>query len=87
MFFKHQILITIPFFRTTSKSKDLGEPLIVHIPKKVSKGQNLKVVFLYSTSAKCSALQWLSPAQTCGGIHPYLFSQFRLENFKIEFGI
>jgi leukotriene-A4 hydrolase len=29
----------------------------------------------YRTSPEASALQWLAPAQTRGGVHPYLFSQ------------
>src|ERR1700690_3004051 len=29
----------------------------------------------YRTSHEASALQWLSPAQTRGGVQPYLFSQ------------
>ena len=34
-----------------------------------------QVVITYATSPEASALQWLEPAQTDGGKHPYLFSQ------------
>ncbi len=33
------------------------------------------ITIAYQTSPDASALQWLAPAQTDGGIHPYLFSQ------------
>ena len=33
------------------------------------------MVVRYRTSPQAEALQWLSPAQTAGGAHPYLFSQ------------
>ncbi len=33
------------------------------------------VAITYETSPEASALQWLEPAQTDGGRHPYLFSQ------------
>jgi aminopeptidase N len=33
------------------------------------------VTITYRTSPEASALQWLAPAQTQGGAHPYLFSQ------------
>ncbi len=29
----------------------------------------------YSTSPEATALQWLDPAQTAGGVHPFLYSQ------------
>ena len=33
------------------------------------------ITIRYRTSPDASALQWLAPAQTNGGVHPYLFSQ------------
>lgn len=34
-----------------------------------------KVTIAYRTSPHASALQWLTPEQTSGGMHPFLFSQ------------
>ena len=34
-----------------------------------------RLVILYHTAPDASALQWLEPAQTAGGVEPYLFSQ------------
>jgi leukotriene-A4 hydrolase len=38
-------------------------------------GPTRAVRIRYRTSPDASALQWLEPAQTAGGTHPYLFSQ------------
>ena len=48
----------------------LGRALAIDLP-----ADRTTVVVAYSTSAQADALQWLSPAQTAGGVHPYLFSQ------------
>ncbi len=48
----------------------MGERLRVELPKGAK-----SVVVRYRTSPDASALQWLEPAQTAGGVHPYLFSQ------------
>jgi aminopeptidase N len=48
----------------------LGSRLRVQLPART---RALRIT--YRTSPKASALQWLTPAQTTGGNHPYLFSQ------------
>lgn len=48
----------------------LGRPLEVELPEGVR-----KIVVRYETSPQAGALQWLSPEQTAGKAHPYLFSQ------------
>ena len=48
----------------------LGSPLRVQLPEGVT-----EVVVFYRTSPDAAALQWLTPEQTAGKRHPYLYSQ------------
>jgi aminopeptidase N len=48
----------------------LGRPLEVRIPRGTR-----RIVVRYETSPTAGALQWLTPQQTAGKRHPYLFSQ------------
>jgi aminopeptidase N len=48
----------------------LGARMRVHLP-----AGSRAVRIRYSTSPQASALQWLSPSQTAGGQHPFLYSQ------------
>lgn len=48
----------------------LGARLRLELP-----GGTTAVRLRYRTSPAASALQWLTPAQTAGGVHPFLFSQ------------
>jgi len=48
-----------------------GERLEVELPA----GEAVEVAVAYSTTPACTALQWLSPEQTSGKQHPFLFSQ------------
>ena len=48
----------------------LGTRLRVQLPKGAT-----SFTITFATSPGASALQWLEPAQTDGGAHPYLFSQ------------
>ncbi|MFL5382600.1 MAG: M1 family metallopeptidase [Longimicrobiaceae bacterium] len=48
----------------------LGQPLTVELP-----AGTRKIVVHYATNPGAAALQWLTPEQTAGKRHPYLFSQ------------
>ena len=49
----------------------LGQQLEISLPTE----GDCKVTVVYHTTEKCSAVQWLPPAQTAGKKYPYLFSQ------------
>jgi len=47
----------------------LGRKLVIQF------GDSAGVSVMYQTTAQCSAIQWLAPAQTAGKVHPYMFTQ------------
>nr|XP_021511142.1 leukotriene A-4 hydrolase [Meriones unguiculatus] len=52
-----------------------GSPMEISLPIALSKNQEVVIEISFETSPKSSALQWLTPEQTSGKQHPYLFSQ------------
>jgi leukotriene-A4 hydrolase len=52
-----------------------GEALKIYLDKAVPRGQALTVSIAVSTTKSCTALQWLTPAQTASKRQPYMFSQ------------
>ncbi len=60
---------SIPF-ELAAPDPTLGSRLRLQLPN-ATRAVRIK----YRTSPKSTALQWLSPAQTSGGRHPFLFSQ------------
>jgi len=58
-------------WRLGASDKILGQPLEIELRR----GGEQRIVVRYSTSPEAGALQWLGPAQTAGGRHPFLFSQ------------
>ncbi|KAG1656218.1 hypothetical protein FOA52_008450 [Chlamydomonas sp. UWO 241] len=53
----------------------LGTPLIVSLPPGLPKGASVTVGVRFATAPTSSAIQFLSPEQTAGRTHPYLFTQ------------
>ncbi len=57
-------------FLLAEEDENLGSALVIPIDKSVD-----KVRIEYETSKSASGVQWLTPAQTAGKQHPFLFTQ------------
>lgn len=68
-------------FTISDLVKDIGSKLTVDLPTKTS--GELKVSFVYETSPKASGLQWLTPENTLGKKHPYMYSQCQVKWFTL----
>ncbi|KJK84600.1 Leukotriene A-4 hydrolase-like protein [Metarhizium anisopliae BRIP 53293] len=66
-------------------SDPFGAPLHVSVPGGAAKGDVINVAIDLETTAKCTALQWLTPAQTSNKKHPYMFSQCQAINARSIF--
>jgi len=53
----------------------LGSPLAIDISSPPEDNQVIDIQIALSTTENCTALQWLSAAQTSNKRHPYMFSQ------------
>jgi leukotriene A-4 hydrolase/aminopeptidase len=61
-------------FKLGEAREFLGQPLKIEMPASTGTGDAI-VRIQYQTQPQASGLQWLTPAQTAGKKHPYLFSQ------------
>ncbi|EXJ88595.1 leukotriene A-4 hydrolase [Capronia coronata CBS 617.96] len=52
-----------------------GSPLKIKLGRTVKLNEKVEVHIDLETTALCTALQWLTPAQTSNKKHPYMFSQ------------
>ncbi|KAL2191924.1 hypothetical protein L209DRAFT_748661 [Thermothelomyces heterothallicus CBS 203.75] len=52
-----------------------GSPVHVAVPNGAGKGEVVKLEIELATTEKCTALQWLTPAQTSNKKAPFMFSQ------------
>jgi aminopeptidase N len=62
-------------FRLDDGIPVLGRPLVLTLPESVRGRSPLTVRISYQTTPQAQGLQWLTPAQTAGKRHPFLFSQ------------
>ncbi|KAL1606032.1 Leucyl aminopeptidase yscIV [Nothophoma quercina] len=62
-------------FEVGDRIEPYGAPLRVTLPSSIPKGKIVSIVIAVSTTEKCTALQWMTPAQTSNKKHPYMFSQ------------
>ena len=62
-------------FKVGDRVEPYGNPLTITLPSAVPKGQSLKIEIKVATTDCCTALQWMTPAQTSNKKHPYMFSQ------------
>lgn len=63
----------------------LGAPLHISVPEGASKGAVINLTIDLETTDKCTALQWLTPAQTSNKKYPYMFSQCQAINARSIF--
>lgn len=58
-----------------SRFEPYGSALSIRLDHGVEKGKTFELNISLRTTEKCTALQWLTPAQTSNKKHPYMFSQ------------
>ncbi|KAH7148680.1 peptidase family M1-domain-containing protein [Dactylonectria macrodidyma] len=66
-------------------SAPLGAPLHIAVPDGAAKGEIINLAIDLQTTSECTALQWLTPAQTSNKKHPYMFSQCQAINARSIF--
>jgi len=60
---------------SAQRQEPYGSPLTIQLAQGVARNKQIQVEIQVSTTEKCTALQWLTPAQTSNRKHPYMFSQ------------
>ncbi|KAI8099339.1 peptidase family M1-domain-containing protein [Halteromyces radiatus] len=62
-------------FSLAERRKALGSALTINLPDVLRANTAFQLKIMYATTEKCTAVQYLTPEQTLGKNHPYLFSQ------------
>jgi leukotriene-A4 hydrolase len=66
---------SVEWSMTPDRVEPYGTPLTIKLPEGVAKGKTVDVRMKVETTDQCTALQWMTPAQTNNKRHPYMFSQ------------
>ena len=61
-----------------AKFEPYGNPLSIQVPNKQGDGVLLEIAM--STTRDCTALQWMTPAQTSNKKHPYMCKLFDISS-------
>ena len=72
-------------FSISDRIEPYGSPVKIALPSAVPIGKIIDVEFTIATTDKCTALQWLTPAQTSNKKHPFMFSQCQANNARSVF--
>ena len=59
----------------SNRVEPYGAPLTITLPATIGQGKTFEIDMAVATTDKCTALQWMTPAQTSNKKHPYMFSQ------------
>ncbi|CAO3591318.1 unnamed protein product [Absidia cylindrospora] len=62
-------------FVVAERHQALGSAVTIQLPERLRINTAIQLKIVYSTTDKCTAVQYLTPEQTMGKKHPYLFSQ------------
>jgi leukotriene-A4 hydrolase len=52
-----------------------GSKLTIELPRAPEHGSTFTLVVDYETTEESTAVQWIKPEQTTGGVHPFMFTQ------------
>ncbi|KAH3915511.1 leucine aminopeptidase [Parastagonospora nodorum] len=72
-------------FSIGERIEPYGSPLTIKLPAAVPKGKTVEIELTVATTEKCTALQWMEPAQTSNKKHPYMFSQCQANHARSVF--